>query len=224
MVYDSKHYMQNYVSLSVDYVNFNNASTDGGGGGLGGRASEGLGGREKGEKGEKNEKSGIINTNSNNGELVYKTIVMPFYLPLIDYVISNDFFIEIVDTLNKNHVVIGGGKIRKYRLNGSPSNYDMFIETEIENVFHINKRGVMMRLKVNDQQYKTIIKILTNLNNVPGAGAGAGAEAGNSLGNVVTSSPSNSPGNPNAVILGRGVRGSAKKTGLFKWFKCFSAN
>ena len=147
--------MQNYVSLNVDYVDFNNTNGGlGGGGGGGGGSGSGVGEREKREKREKNEKSeentnnNTSTTNANNiSEIIYKTIVMPFYIPLVDYVISNDLFIEIIDSLNKNNI-IGEGIIKKYRLNGPPSNYDMFIETEKENVYHVKRRGIMMRRKI----------------------------------------------------------------------------
>ena len=49
--------MQNYVSLNIDYVNFNRGGSGigvRGDGGLGGGLSLGLVGGEKGEKGEKN--------------------------------------------------------------------------------------------------------------------------------------------------------------------------
>ena len=209
--------MQNYVSLNVDYVDFNtrNGGLGGGSGSrLGGR--EDLGEREKREKREKNEKSeentnnnistNTSTTNANNiSEIVYKTIVMPFYIPLVDYVISNDLFIEIIDSLNKNQLM-GEGKIRKYRLNGPPSNYDMFIETEKEDVYHVKKRGIMMRVKVSTDQYKTIVKMLTSMN---GGGAGVGNANTTTLHNQTTPKPHN-------VLI-------KKKTGFFSWFACFSA-
>ena len=221
--------MQNYVSWNVDYVDFNNTNGGLGGGGGGGGSwvggREGLGEREKrekrekGEKGEKNEKS-VENTNNNTSttnannisEIVYKTIVMPFYIPLVDYVISNDLFIEIIDSLNKNQLM-GEGKIRKYRLNGPPSNYDMFIETEKEDVYHVKKRGIMMRVKVSADQYKTIVKMLTSMN---GGGVGVGLQ--NHITPTTTNIPThNHNHNHNHNVLIK------KKTGFFSWFACFSA-
>ena len=205
--------MQNYVSLNVDYVDFNRSGGLGGGGsGNGCGDIEGLGEREKREKREKNDKS-VENTNIANianitNELVYKTIVMPFYIPLVDYVISNELFIEIIDNSNKTHI-IGEGKLRKYRLNGPPSKYDMFIETENENVYHIKKRGIMMRAKVSGDQYKTIVKMLTSSNG-GSAGVGAGISAG-AIGH-----DDNNVHNHNNVV-------TKKKTGLFSWFACFRA-
>jgi len=205
--------MQNYVSLNVDYVDFNNTNGSLGGGEGGGNGSwlgggESLGEREKREKREKNEKSeentnnNISTINSNNiSEIVYKTIVMPFYIPLVDYVISNDLFIEIIDSLNKNQV-IGEGIIKKYRLNGPPSNYDMFIETEKENVYHVKRRGIMMRVKVSGDQYKVIVKMLTSMN-------GGGDANTTTLQNQTTTKPHN------ALLK--------KKTGFFSWFACFRA-
>ena len=86
--------MQNYTNLNIDYRNFNQVGgsmrADGG---LGGGLSLGLVGGEKGEKGEKNRKSEEINNNETNGEILYKTITIPFNIPIIDYVIENNLFI-----------------------------------------------------------------------------------------------------------------------------------
>jgi hypothetical protein len=214
--------MQNYVNLNIDYVNFNRGGGVNGDDGLGGGLSLGLGGGEKGEKGEKNRKSGEINNNAqktnntintintNHGELVYKTIVMPFYIPLVDYVILNDFFIEIIDSLSNNQV-LGEGKIRKYRLNGPPTNYDMFVETEKENVYHVKKRGIMMRVKVSGDQYKTIVKMLTSLND-GGVGVGVGSSSRDNTDHNVHNVHNN---NRNVLIK--------KKTGFFSWLACFRA-
>ena len=215
--------MQNYVNLNIDYVNFNRGGGGGGGGGvkgdggLGGGLSLGLGGGEKGEKGEKNRKSEEINNNTqnvNNGGVVYKTIVMPFYIPLVDYVILNDFFIEIIDSLSNNQV-LGEGKIRKYRLNGPPTNYDMFIETEKENVYHVKKRGIMMRVKVSGDQYKTIVKMLTSLND-GGVSASRHDHNINTHTNTHTNTHNNTHTNVHNVLI-------KKKTGFFSWLACFRA-
>lgn len=190
--------MQNYVNLNVDYMNFNQSGGgDGGLGGLGGGLSGSLGGgekREKREKGEKNRKSGEINNNDEqNGEVVYKTIVIPFNVPIIEYVIENDFFIEIIDNINRNEI-LGKGKIRKYRFNGSPTDYDIYIEMENEDVHHVKKRGIMMRVKVGDDQYKKIVELLKSINIVK-IGGGGGGGAGNAM--------------------------NKKKKGFFSWFACF---
>jgi hypothetical protein len=194
--------MQNYVSLNVDYMNFNRSGGAGGDRGLGGGLSGSLVGGEKGEKGEKNRKSGEINNNDEqNGEVVYKTIIIPFNIPIIDYVIENDFFIEIIDNINRNEI-LGKGKIRKYRFNGSPTDYDIYVEMENEDVHHVKKRGIMMRVKVGEEQYKTIVKMLTNLNivKISGGSGGGGSGGGAAHGS-------------NALIK--------KKKGFFSWFACF---
>jgi translation initiation factor 2 beta subunit (eIF-2beta)/eIF-5 len=98
------------------------------------------------------------------GEVVYKTIVIPFYVCLMDIVIFNDLFIEVVDNGSietKNKVLISG-KIRKYRLNGVIKNYDIFIEMENEDVFHVKKRGIMMRVRVPEQLRQLILNTMVN--------------------------------------------------------------
>ena len=150
--------MQNYTNLNIDYTNFNQGEgsfrEDGG---AGGGDNEGLIG---GEKGEKNRKS---------GEIIYKTIILPFNVPIIDYVLQNNLFIEI----------IGQGKIRKYRFNGLPTDYDIFIEMDNENVYHVKKRGVMMRIRILEDEYKIIIDLLKSINivKISGASGGSGRNA-----------------------------------------------
>ena len=156
--------MQNYTNLNIDYRNFNRG--DGGvrgDSGLGGGLGVGIVGGEKGEKGEKNRKSGEINNNETKREILYKTITIPFNIPVIDYVIENNFFIELIDNINKNEL-LGQGKIKKYRFNGLPTDYDIYIEMENENVYHVRKRGIMMRVKVEEDQYRSIVKMLSNIN------------------------------------------------------------
>jgi hypothetical protein len=172
-------------------------------GGLGGGLSLGLVEGEKGEKGEKNRKSGEINNNAYNQipeEIVYKTIILPFNIPIIDYIIENDLVIEIIDNINKN-TLLGQGKISKYRFNGLPTDYDIFVEMENEDVYHVRKRGIMMRVKIKEDQYKIIVKMLTNLNIVKigsGCSGGSGGGAAHSR---------------NALIK--------KKKGFFSCFACF---
>ena len=196
--------MQNYTNLNIDYRNFNQVGgsmrADGG---LGGGLSLGLVEGEKGEKGEKNRKSGEINNNAPNQipeEIVYKTIIIPFNIPIIDYVIENDLVIEIIDNINKN-ALLGQGKIRKYRFNGLPTDYDIFVEMENEDVYHVRKRGIMMRVKIKEDQYKIIVKMLTNMNiERTSGGSGGGSGAAHSR---------------NALIK--------KKKGFFSCFACFQA-
>ena len=199
--------MQNYVSLDIDYVNFNRGGVGGGvmrgDDGLGDRLSVGLVGGEKGEKGEKNRKSREIKNNEdiiNNSGVVYKTITIPFNIPIIDYVIENNLFIEIIDNINKNEL-LGQGKIRKYRFNGLPTDYDIYVEMENEDVYHVKKRGIMMRVKVSEDQYRSIVKMLTNINTEKiGSGDGYGGRATHSH---------------NVMIK--------KKKGFFSCFACFKA-
>jgi hypothetical protein len=193
--------MQNYTNLNIDYRNFNRG---GGDSGLGGGLSLGLGGGEKGEKVEKNRKSGEINNNETSGEIVYKTIILPFNIPIIEYVIENNFFIEIIDNINNNEL-LGQGKIKKYRFNGLPSDYDIYVEMENENVYHVKKRGIMMRVKVGEDQYKVVVKMLTNLNIVKtSGGSGSGGSGSGSGGGAAHGS--------NAL--------NKKKKGFFSCFAC----
>jgi hypothetical protein len=109
------------------------------------------------------------NKNSSNepfvaGEVVYRTIVIPFYICLMDIVILNDLFIEVVDNGSietKNKVLISG-KLRKYRLNGGIKNYDIFIEMDNEDVFHVKKRGILMRVRVSEELRQLIINTMVN--------------------------------------------------------------
>ena len=96
----------------------------------------------------------------------------------------------------------------------------MFIETEKENVYHIKKRGVMMRVKVSDEQYKTIIKILTNINNGGGAGGGGGGEG---AGTGVARGSSSGGYVEYVEVVGNNVR-NKKKKGFFSLFACFGAS
>ena len=110
----------------------------------------------------------IINVNKplfnnlHNQEL--QTIVLPFYIPIIDIVISNDLVIEIVDhsSIETKERILCSGRIRKYRLNDIIKNYDMFIEMENENVFHVKRRGIMMRARVSEDLRRHIIKTMVN--------------------------------------------------------------
>ena len=183
--------MQNYTNLNVDYTNFNQGGRslrgdDGHGDGHG----DGLAGCEKGEKGEKGEK------NRKSGEIIYKTIILPFNVPIIDYVLENNLFIEIVDNINNNQI-IGQGKIRKYRFNGLPTDYDIFVEMENENVYHVKKRGIMMRIRILEDEYKIIIDLLKSINIVKISGGGSSGSGRNAM--------------------------NKKKKGFFSCFACFNA-
>ena len=82
----------------------------------------------------------------------------------MDIIILNDLFIEIVDnsSIETKNKVLGSGKIRKYRLNGTIKNYDIFVEMENENVFHVKKRGIMMRVRLAEELRQLIINMMVN--------------------------------------------------------------
>jgi translation initiation factor 2 beta subunit (eIF-2beta)/eIF-5 len=136
------------------------------------------------------------------GEIVYKTIVIPFYVCLMDIIIFNDLFIEVVDNGSietKNKVLISG-KIRKYRLNGVIKNYDIFIEMENEDVFHVKKRGIMMRVRVPEELRQLILNTMVNYV----------ADGGDLV--------KNSDQNLNGEIINAGVK--KNKRGCFSCFGC----
>jgi hypothetical protein len=103
---------------------------------------------------------------NNSGEVVYRTIVIPFYICLIDIVINNDLYVEIVDNSNieTKNIVLADGKIRKYRVNGHIKDYDIFVELGDAgaDVFRVNKRGIMMRVKVSEELRRLIINTMVN--------------------------------------------------------------
>ena len=121
-------------------------------------------------------------------------------------------FIEIIDNINKNEL-IGQGKIRKYRFNGLPTDYDIYVEMENEDVYHVKKRGIMMRVKISEDQYKVIVKMLTNINTEM-IGAGSGNSNGNGRGSASGSGGAAGGGGSgrNALIK--------KKKGFFSCFAC----
>ena len=168
------------------------------------------------------------NKNINNepfvaGEVVYRTVVIPFYICLMDIVILNDLFIEVVDNGSietKNKVLISG-KLRKYRLNGGIKNYDIFIEMDNEDVFHVKKRGILMRVRVSEDLRQLIINTMVNYvadgeeldsksksKSRAGSGSGSGASAS------ISSSP---------VDTWNGVGGVGRGGGVFSCFGCFKS-
>ena len=170
------------------------------------------------------------NNNNNNepfvaGEVVYRTIVIPFYICLMDIVILNDLFIEVVDNGSietKNKVLISGN-LRKYRLNGGIKNYDIFIEMDNEDVFHVKKRGILMRVRVPEELRQLIINTMVNYvadgedvdtksksksKSRAGSGSGAGAAV------AFSSSP---------VDTWNGVGGVGRGGGVFSCFGCFKS-
>ena len=93
-----------------------------------------------------------------------QTIVLPFYIPIIDIVISNDLMIDIVDhiSIETKERILCSGRIRKYRLNGIMKNYDIFIEMENGSVFHVKRRGIMMKTRVTEDLRKHIVNTMVN--------------------------------------------------------------
>jgi hypothetical protein len=177
--------MKKYTSMGTspptDYTRFNDGGNVlGGGGSAKNMRVENNGSHEKREIMQNSEKiinthnlysyENIIDGNSNlhmNASSVdtnKQTIVLPFYRCIIDLVILNDLHVDIVDNMNtevKNKVLCSG-KIRKYRFNGAIQNYDLFIEMMNENVFHVKKRGIMMRVNVSEDLRRLIINTMVN--------------------------------------------------------------
>ena len=163
------------------------------------------------------------------GEVVYQTIVIPFYICLMDIIIFNDLFIEVVDNSSietKNNVLISG-KIRKYRLNGVMKNYDIFIEMENEDVFHVKKRGIMMRVRLSEELRKLIINTMVNYVADGGeldakskavGGAGRAGRAGSAASSLPVDTRDSRTGS------GRGGGGSGGSGGgVFSCFGCFKS-
>ena len=167
------------------------------------------------------------NSNSNNepfvaGEVVYQTVVIPFYICLMDIVILNDLFIEVVDNGSietKNKVLISG-KLRKYRLNGGIKNYDIFIEMDNEDVFHVKKRGILMRVRVSEDLRQLIINTMVNYvadgedldsKSKSKSRAGSGSGSGSGASASISSLPINTQND-----VGRGG-------GVFSCFGCFKS-
>jgi hypothetical protein len=168
------------------------------------------------------------NKNSSNepfvaGEVVYRTVVIPFYICLMDIVILNDLFIEVVDNGSietKNKVLISG-KIRKYRLNGGIKNYDIFIEMGNEDVFHVKKRGIMMRVRVPEELRQLIINTMVNyvadgedLDTKSKSKSRAGSSGASAGEDASSMSPLNTRNS-----VGRGGRGG----GVLSCFGCFTS-
>jgi hypothetical protein len=76
---------------------------------------------------------------------------------------------------------------------------------ENEDVYHVRKRGIMMRVKIKEDQYKIIVKMLTNMNIERTSGGGGGGSGGGS----------GAAHSRNALIK--------KKKGFFSCFACFQA-
>lgn len=226
--------MKNYSSLgtspTTNYIRFKDEGGGSGrGGGLGGLADNlALLGFEKHDErksreiiGNSGDNKSIIqngsvgdgDVGSGVGEVVYKTIVIPFYYCLIDIVINNDLYVEIVDNGNAEtkNIVLASGKIRKYRLNSAIKDYDIFVELENENVFRVNKRGIMMRIKVSEELRRLIINTMVNFV-ADGGDVDARKKSGGSGGGVAGGGGD------------RGGGGGKDRGGCLGWFSCFRAS
>ena len=234
--------MKNYSSLgtspTTNYIRFKDEG--GGGSGVGGSGrGGGLGGLADNlallgfEKRDERKSREIIGNSGDNksiiqnggvgdgdgggvGEVVYKTIVIPFYYCLIDIVINNDLYVEIVDNGNAEtkNIVLASGKIRKYRLNSAIKDYDIFVELENENVFRVNKRGIMMRIKVSEELRRLIINTMVNFV-ADGGDVDARRKSGSSGGGVVAG---------RAGGGGDGGGSGKDRGGCLGWFSCFRAS
>jgi hypothetical protein len=237
--------MKNYSSLgtspTTNYIRFKDEGGVGGGGsGVGGSGrGGGLGGLADNlallgfEKRDERKSREIIGNSGDNksinqngsvgdggggvGEVVYKTIVIPFYYCLIDIVINNDLYVEIVDNGNAEtkNIVLANGKIRKYRLNSAIKDYDIFVELENENVFRVNKRGIMMRVKVSEDVRRLIINTMVNFV-ADGWDVDARWKSGSGGGGSVAGRAGGGGD--------RGGGGGKDRGGCLGWFSCFRAS
>jgi hypothetical protein len=239
--------MKNYTSLgtspTTNYIRFINEDAAGGSkgsgnslGGLGGLADDlALTRLEKHDECKSREiieNSGIhksIIRNQNVDDVCVTTrendvvnghipIIIPFYCCLIDIVIKNDLYVEIVDNSNidiKNKV-LASGKIRKYRVNGHIKDYDIFVEFCNENVYRVNKRGIMMKVTVSEQVRKIIINMMVNYvadgKDVDLRKSGSGGAA------AATVAAANASGRAG----GAGGAGERRR-GWFGWLSCFTS-
>jgi hypothetical protein len=106
--------------------------------------------------------------------------------------------------------VLANGKIKKYRVNGSIKDYNIYVEFCNENVYHVHKRGIMMRVKVTDELRKLIINTMVNY--TADSGDVNTRKSGSGGGGVVTGS-----NNKRGGTGGRGGRG------WFGWLSCFTS-
>ena len=140
--------MKNYTSLGTspitNYIRFKDE--DSGRGGLGGLADNHT--LLRLEKHDERKSREIIVNSVNNKSIIRnqkgddvsgisddtssKPIVIPFYCCLIDIIINNDLYVEIVDNGNigTKNCILANGKIRKYRVNGYIKYYNIYVELE----------------------------------------------------------------------------------------------
>jgi hypothetical protein len=148
----------------------------------------------------------------------HRPIIIPFHCCLMDIVINNDLCIEIVDNSNieMKNKVLASGKIRKYRLNGNIQDYDIFVEFENEDVYRVNKRGIMMKVTVSEEVRKLIINTMVNYvadgKDVDLRKSGSGGAA------AATVAAANASGRAG----GAGGAGERRR-GWFGWLSCFTS-
>jgi len=165
----------------------------------------------------------IININGNgndtnrlpeNEEEERHPIVLPFYIPIIDIIISNDLSIDIVDHsirvgVDTKEIILCSGKIRKYRVLGDVKECNFIIEMENNTEFHVKKKGIMMRTSVHDDLRRHIIKIMVNYIE------GGGMIGGNTRISTTSSGDSGYSGGNTVVVK--------PKKKWFHKFACFSS-
>ena len=110
-----------------------------------------------------------------------QSIIVPFYIPILDIIISHNLHIDIVDhsvesTEENKSRVICGGNIRKYRVNGDVKDYNIIIEMENDSLYHVRKRGIMMRTNVGEDLRKHIIKTMVKYVDEGGKNGARGGE------------------------------------------------
>ena len=223
------------TSPTTNYIRFQNdgkggnggngGNGDRGGGGLGGLADNiGLQRLEKHDERIRRENIGnsgnnisIIPPYDDNGDIVingvvFRTTLVPFYYCIIDLVIINDIYVDIIDNSSddKKKTILASGKIRKYRLNGSKTDYNVYVEFANENVYHVNKRGIVMRMKVSQDMRKLIINTMVNF-------VGDGNKGGESANSGVVESGRAGGG-------GSSGDGRRAKGGWFGCLSCFKAH
>jgi len=229
--------MKNYTSLmpspgtspTTNYIRFQNDGK-GGSGGLGGLADNlGLQRLEKHDEHIRRENIGnsgnnvsIIPPYDDNGDIVikdvvYRTTLVPFYYCIIDLVIINDIYVDIIDNSGdeKRKTVLASGKIRKYRLNGSKTDYNVYVEFANENVYHVNKRGIVMRMKVSQEMRKLIINTMVNF-------VGDGRSSSSSKGGEFANSEVVDYGRAGVGGSGGGGGSRGGRGAKGRWFGCLS--
>jgi len=168
----------------------------------------------------------VININGDNKAFAKKkydvgerqSIIVPFYIPILDTIIAHDLHVDIIDhsieTIQENRDrVICSGNIRKYRVNGDVKDYNIFIEMENNTVYHVEKRGIMMRTNVGEDLRKHIIKTMVKYVDEGGKKGILGGETRETQENIEKQ---------NAVRMSKGIVVKPKKR-WFQFMTCFSS-